>query len=341
MKRTIVYIDNFLQQHGSTPTTGVTLTQLFMQQGYTVIRAGTKQNQAARLLEMLGAIRRNRKAIVLIAVYSTSAFYFAWACARLCRLLKVQYIPCLHGGNLPQRIEKNTGLCAQIFAHSYTNVVVSGYLLAVVTKHGWPSLLIPNSIKLETYPFKLRSDIKPNILWVRSFHSIYNPTLAIRVLHTLSSAYSDITLTMVGPDKDGSLEECKKLATELGVKNKITYTGRLSVKEWVALSVKHDVFINTTNFDNLPVSVIEAMALGMPVVSTNVGGLPYLVNNNTDGILVKPNDEAAFVQSIEKLLREPLFTRKLSENARNTAEQFDEKRVLQLWDNLLQEAGSE
>jgi len=338
MKRTIVYIDNFLQQHGSTPTTGVTITKLFTQQGYTVIRAGTKQNQAARLLEMLGAIRRNRKALVLIAVYSTSAFYFAWACARLCRLLKVQYIPCLHGGNLPQRIENTTGLCAQIFAHSYTNVVVSGYLQAVVTKHGWPCLLIPNSIKLATYPFKLRNNIKPGLLWVRSFHHIYNPTLAIKIVKALSEKYNDITLTMVGPDKDGSLEECKKLAEQLDILEKLTFTGRLTVGEWVKLSATHDIFINTTNFDNLPVSVIEGMALGLPVVSTNVGGLPYLVKNNNNGILVNPNDETAFTEAIEKLLTEPAFTQQLSTQARNTAEQFDEGRVLQLWNNLLQNA---
>lgn len=338
MKRTIVYIDNFLQQHGSTPTTGVTLTKLFIQQGYTVIRAGTKQNQAARLLEMLSAIRRNRKALVLIAVYSTSAFYFAWACARLCRLLKVQYIPCLHGGNLPQRIEKNTGLCAQIFAHSYTNVVVSGYLQAVVTKQGWPCLLIPNSIKLATYPFKLRDNIKPGLLWVRSFHHIYNPTLAIKIVKALSEKYNDITITMVGPDKDGSLGECKKLAEQLDILEKITFTGRLTVNEWVELSATHDIFINTTNFDNLPVSVIEGMALGLPVVSTNVGGLPHLVHNNENGILVNPNDETAFTEAIEKLLTEPAFTQRLSLQARNTAEQFDEGRVLQLWNNLLQNA---
>jgi len=335
MKRKIVYIDNFLSEHGSTPTTGTTLTALFELEGYNVIRAGTKINKRERLFEMLGAIRANKDALVLIAVYSTSAFYFAWACARLCRLLGVQYIPCLHGGNLPERIAKNPGLCAQIFAHSRTNVVVSGYLQDCISKKGWPSVLIPNSINLQAYPFLLRNAVLPRLLWVRSFHAIYNPTLAIKIVHALAASYSNISLTMVGPDKDGSLEECKKLADELHVSERINYTGRLPVEEWVKLSAPHDIFINTTNFDNLPVSVIEAMALGMPVVSTNVGGLKYLISDNVNGILVNPGDENEFVAAIGRILNDVPFTKKLSEQARQTAELFDVVHVMELWNKLL------
>lgn len=337
-KRTIVYIDNFLAEHGATPTTGVTLTKLFEKEGYHVVRAGTKISKRARLLEMLGAIRRNRGAIILIAVYSTSAFYFAWACARLCRLLGVQYISCLHGGNLPQRITKNAGLCAQIFAHSYTNVVVSGYLQASLNQHGWPSILIPNSINIAQYPFLHRTTVQPRLLWVRSFHQIYNPQLAIHLVTALAVNYPTVTLTMVGPDKDGSLDACQKLAAKLGVHDKITFTGRLAVNEWVALSAKHDIFINTTNFDNLPVSVIEAMALGLPVISTNVGGLPYLVNNGQNGLLVNPNSTDEFIDAINSILSDSSFTASLSMEARNTAERFSELHVMQLWNKLLSEA---
>ncbi len=338
MKRRIVYIDNFLAEHGATPTTGVTLTALFEKEGYEVIRAGTKKNKRARLFEMLAAISNNKDALVLIAVYSTSAFYFAWACAQLCRLLKVKYIPCLHGGNLPDRITKNPFLCGQIFAHSYTNVVVSGYLQDCIAKKNWPSVLIPNSINIQSYPFLLRPAVHPKLLWVRSFHSIYNPQLAVKLVHALSSIQSDVSLTMVGPDKDGSLAACKKLAEELNVADKITFTGRLSVTDWVKLSASHDIFINTTNFDNLPVSVIEAMALGMPVVSTNVGGLKYLINNNVNGLLVNPGSAEEFTAAIQSLLNNAAFSAEISKSARQSAEIFDTAKVLQLWNKLFTEA---
>jgi glycosyltransferase involved in cell wall biosynthesis len=338
MKRKIVYIDNFLSAYGATPTTGETLTRLFAKQGYNVICAGTKKNKTARLLEMLGAIRRNRNAVILIATYSTSAFYFAWACACLCRLLNVKYIPCLHGGNLPERIEKNPSLCGQIFAHSYTNVVVSGYLQHYVTKYNWPSVLIPNSININAYPFLPRAIVQPKLLWVRSFHTIYNPLLAVKIVHGLSAIYSNVSLTMVGPGKDASMEACKTLAEQLGVANRIQFTGRLPVADWVKLSAIHDIFINTTNFDNLPVSVIEAMALGMPVVSTDVGGLKYLLASGVNGLLVNPGNETEFIEAIQSLITNPAFTSSISKQARQAALAFDEGHVMQLWNNVLQGA---
>ncbi|HVX49785.1 MAG TPA: glycosyltransferase family 4 protein [Chitinophagaceae bacterium] len=335
MKRRIVYIDNFLVEHGYTPATGATLTALFAREGYDVVRAGTKKNKVARLLEMLAAIIRNRQAVVLIAVYSTSAFYFAWACAQLCRLIGAIYIPCLHGGNLPERVAKSPVLCRQIFARSYTNVVVSGYLQQCIAEKKWPSVLIPNSINIKLYPFLLRSQIQPKLLWVRSFHAIYNPALAIKLVKALLPKYPSVLLTMVGPDKDGSMEKCKTLAVELGVSGNIHFTGRLSQAGWAALSASHDVFINTTNFDNLPVSVIEAMALGMPVVSTDAGGLKYLVKNRENGMLAGTGDVAAFQLAVEALLVDAGLTAGLSQAARQTAETFDELHVLQAWHTLL------
>ncbi len=335
MKRKIVYIDNFLSEHGATPTTGVTLTQLFIDEGYDVIRAGTKKNRPARLVEMLSAIIKNRDALILIATYSTSAFYFAWAGAQLCRMLGVKYIPCLHGGNLPERIKNNPVLCKQVFGHSFTNVVVSGYLQKSVEENNWMATLIPNSISISNYPYLHRSTARPRLLWVRSFHKIYNPLLAVKIAYELNKTYNAVFLTMVGPDKDGSLDECKKLAAELNISNKVSFTGRLPQGEWVQISSAQDIFINTTNFDNLPVSVIEAMALGMPVVSTNVGGLKYLVDSGNNGILVNPASENEFVLAIKSLINDSILTSELSSRARKTAAGFDVENVMELWNRLL------
>ena len=85
----------------------------------------------------------------------------------------------------------------------------------------------------------------------------------------------DATLAMIGPDVDGSLTKVKDLARKKNLD--VNFTGKLSKPEWINYSKDFNVFINTTNFDNTPVSVIEAMALGLPVVSTNVGGMPFLI----------------------------------------------------------------
>ena len=101
--------------------------------------------------------------------------------------------------------------------------------------------------------------------------------MAVKVLQQLQKQYPSATLTMVGPDKDGSLQTTKDFAKSLGIT--VNFSGQLTKEEWWELASKHDIFINTTHFDNTPVSVMEAMALGLPVVSTNVGGIPYLLTD--------------------------------------------------------------
>lgn len=138
---------------------------------------------------------------------------------------------------------------------------------------------------------------------------------------------------MVGPDKDGSLARCKKVAAELNLP--VTFTGMLKKKEWIALSKDYNIFINTTNFDNMPVSVMEAMALGLPVISTNVGGLPFLIDHEIDGILVPPNNPAAFVNAINKLRENPVLVNTLSNNARSKIEALDWQVIKHKWNSVL------
>lgn len=335
MKRKIIYVDNFLTGHGHTPTTGTNLVHLFREEGYKVITTSNRQNQFFRLFDMLYTIIANsRNSVVLIATYSTSAFYFAWACGICSRLFHIPYIPCLHGGNLPGRIIRSPKMAQQLFGNSLINVAVSGYLQKCMEDNRWKSVVIPNSIIIKAYNYKFRSHCSPNLLWVRSFHQIYNPQLAVRILSTLSHKYPGATLTMVGPDKDGSLGDCKELANKLGVEKLIRFTGLLTRDEWLKIAADCDIFINTTNFDNLPVSVVEAMALGMVTISTNVGGVPFLIDNKQNGLLVPVGDEPAFITATEHVLEDEELSGKLSSAARRKAEEFGWCQVSKSWKSL-------
>src|SRR5690606_13913603 len=158
---------------------------------------------------------------------------------------------------------------------------------------------IPNSLELELYAFEEKDFEEVKLLWVRAFANIYNPQLAVHVLKALQDQGLSASLCMVGPDADGSMEAVKQLAKDFNVP--VRFTGKLPKKEWLALAKGYNLFINTTNFDNMPVSVIEAMALGLPVVSTNVGGLPYLIDHEKDGLLVEPDSVDGFVGAIKRL----------------------------------------
>lgn len=277
---------------------------------------------------------KNRIDVVLIDTYSTQNFWYAVIIGRLAQFFKIPYMPILHGGNLPSRLENNPNLSHRLFDNAEINISPSHYLLEKFKSKGYSNLTyIPNTIEIEQYPFQLRKNITAKLLWVRSFSEIYNPELALEVVRLLQTSGVIVSLCMVGPEKDGSQKKCREIVEKENLP--VTFTGKLEKKEWIELSKDFDIFINTTNFDNMPVSVMEAMALGFPIISTNVGGIPYLIQDGKDGILVESNNPNAFATAISSLLTDPIKTENLSYNARQKVTQFDWEHVKQRWFALL------
>ncbi len=335
-KKKILYVGNKLSNKGNTPTTIETLGAKLEFEGYEVVLVSSKQNKLLRLLDMCWATFKNRKTVslILIDTYSTQNFYFAVIVARICRLYNIPYIPILHGGNLKNRLEKNEVLCKKMFSNAKINVSPSAFNLNIFKEKGFTNLLyIPNTLEIDKYPFLLRKELKPKLLWVRSFAEIYNPALAISIVKQLKLKGLDVHLSMVGPDKDGSLKLCKQMAKNEGLP--IIFSGLLTKDEWIDLSKEYDIFINTTNFDNMPVSIMEAMALGLPVISTNVGGIPFLISDKIDGLLVAPNNTKAFIKAIECLIANPQNAQKLALAARKKVEEFDWHSVKHKWFTVL------
>lgn len=332
----LLYIGNRLSERSGTVTTIDVLGKLLQDEGYTVYMASSKKNKLLRLIDMLYTTLKysQRVSLVLIDTYSTTNFYYAVAVSNLCRMLNLPYIPILHGGNLPNRLKNTKNLSYKLFNGAHINVAPSKYLIAQFQAEGYTNLIhIPNSIEIANYPFKPRHQVSARLLWVRSFAEIYNPMLAISIVEMLQNMGIATELCMVGPDKDGTMDACKHVVAtkELPVK----FTGKVTKAEWIELSKHYDIFINTTNFDNTPVSVIEAMALGFPVVSTNVGGMPYLLEDGIDGILVKPNNVIAFCEAIKKLIQDESRTVAIATQARQKVESFDWNIIKHRWFRLL------
>lgn len=337
-RKKILYIGNKLSKKGNTLTSVETLGVFLANVGYSVLSASSINNKLMRLVDMVFIVikNRNRVSFVLIDTYSTQNFYYAVLIGRLCSYYKLPYIPILRGGNLPNRLKNNPRLSEKLFGKAFTNVAPSKYLLKQFQSQGFQNLTyIPNTLEIENYPFKKRGSLEAKLLWVRSFSEIYNPLLALEIVEILHSRGIVVSLCMIGPDKDGSLARCKKVASEL--KLPVSFTGMMQKADWISLSREFDIFINTTNFDNMPVSVMEAMALGLPVVSTNVGGLPFLIDHEKDGILVPPNNAEVSVNAIIELLNDPLKVQEITRNARIKVEDFDWKNVKHSWIKLLGE----
>ena len=332
----ILYIGNKLKFRGGTPTSIDTLAPLLREEGFEVKTASANPGKLQRLKEMLFLVIRNRKTAdyVLIDTYSTQNFWYAVFVGSLCRRLGLKYIPILHGGDLPARLQRSAEVSKKLFANAFTNVAPSTYLLSRFKKFGFTNLqYIPNSIPLEEYEFKRRPQLKPRLLWVRSFSEVYNPLLALQALEILLLKHRDAELCMVGPEKDETLKICRRMAEEKELP--VRFFGRMSKQHWIRLSAEYDIFLNTTNVDNTPVSVIEAMALGLSVVSTEVGGMPFLIEDKETGLLVPPRNAKKMAEAVEYLLQYPERGTVIADAARRQAETFDWKVARKEWRSLL------
>ena len=334
--KTLLYIGNKLSDHGYTSTSIETLGAFLEGEGFQLYYASSRKNEVLRMLEMIyKTFKYSRKVdYVLIDTYSTKNFWYAFIVSQICRLLGLKYIPKLHGGNLPDRINRSRFFSNMIFSNAYINIAPSYYLFETFKGNGYSNLkYIPNTIELQIYTQWEKEFKTPKLLWVRSFSEIYNPLMAVKVFIKIKEVFPKATLCMVGPKKDDSYEETLQYANENNVE--VLCTGKLSKEEWVAMSKDYNVFINTTHFDNTPISVIEAMALGLPVVSTNVGGIPYLLEHDSNALLVNDNDIDEMAKQINRLFKEPHLAHNLSDKAKESVKEFDWEIVKKQWRELL------
>ena len=335
----ILYIGNKLSKSGGiNPTSIETLGEQLKDIGCEMKYASSVKNQWLRWLDMARSVVLNRKwaELVLIDTYSSKAFYFSWMVAQVCRFFKIPYFPILRGGNLKERIKSHPRLAKQVFQYAEKNIGVSDFFKSTFEELGYPFLMIPNNIPVQEYTYLCREKAYPQILWVRSFHQIYNPLLALDILKLVQDFYPNAKLAMVGPEKDESQKEFMAYSTQLGLSNSVVITGRKTKQEWRELSKDYSIFLSTTNIDNTPISVIEAMALGLPVVSTDVGGVPFIIQSGQNGILYPAKDAQAGANAILSILNDSTLSQNLSSNGRKTVEEWDWEVVKMKWKNLFE-----
>ena len=329
----VLYIGNKNKKNSNNPT-GLDTLSIQLSEFLNIKTKSEKKNKIFRMIDMIFAILANKKSAnyVLIDTYSGKGFYFALICSLLCLILNMKYILILRGGNLEHRLKSYSFLSRMLFTNSYLNIAPSLFMKEIFKNYGFNTRYIPNNINISKYKFQSRVGFDaPKLLWLRSFHKIYNPVMAIHVLKNVLEKYENAQLCMVGPEKDNTINDCKELVNKLGITDKVIFTGKLEKNQWVELSKDFNIFINTTNIDNLPVSVLEVMALGIPIVSTNAGGLKYLLNNNSDSLLVNKNDIDGMSNNVIRIFENSDLSKKLSNNGLKKALQFDWSNSKNLW----------
>ncbi len=343
-RRMLVLVGNFLSgPHGSR---GVSeeLAERLRAAGWQVRTASKRRPKLARLLEMLATVwrGRGRDGIVHVDVFSGPAFVWAAAVVGLARLLGMPCALTLRGGGLSEFAARWPRLVRTVLGGARVVTVPSEYLRREMQPYRSELILLPNPIELGSYPFRPREHPEPRLIWLRAFDDTYNPSLAPGVLASLLPEFPEASLTMIGPDKgDGSLARARERAQQLGVVDRVRFVAgvpKSAVGEHIS---KGDVFLNTTNVDNAPVSVLEALACGLCVVSTDVGGMPDFVRDGEEALLVSPNDANAMARAVRRILSEPGLAGRLSRNGRAKVEAMDWSAILPRWEAILSQAAAE
>jgi glycosyltransferase involved in cell wall biosynthesis len=269
--------------------------------------------------------------IACVDVFSGPAFLWAEAACAILRRARKPYVLTLHGGNLPDFSKRNPFRVKKLLNSAAAVTCPSPYLVTEMRQFRPDLTLIPNGVDLSRYRFRERQPPLRHLVWLRAFHAIYNPVMAVEVLAELRREH-EMKLTMIGPDKgDGSLEQVKSEVRRLNLEGRVRLPGAVPKAAVPNALNSGDIFLNTSHFDNTPVSVIEAMACGLPVVTTNVGGIPYLLEHGKTALLVQPGNVAEMAAAVTRLVTKPDLAAQLSANGRKLAESFDWYVVLPQW----------
>jgi glycosyltransferase involved in cell wall biosynthesis len=181
-------------------------------------------------------------------------------------------------------------------------VVPSGYLVDVFSRFGLRAQSIFNIVDLDRFRFRQREPLRPVFFANRNLEPLYNVACILRAFSRIQHRYPDAQLIVAG---DGSQRNAlESLAAELDLRN-VEFLGRVAPEQMNRLYDAADIYLNSSNIDNMPASIIEAFASGLPVVTTNAGGIPYIVENEQTGLLVDCDDHVALADAALRLLGDP------------------------------------
>lgn len=324
---------------GRVTTQGEFLTDLLRADGYPVVSVSSAANRYVRFVDILATLVKARSAVdtILLQTYSGPSFRIAELVSALGSRFGQRIILHLHGGGLPRLFEADPVRADRVLRRADEIVAPTRFLAEAATRLGYEAIVIPNGIDLEQYRFRLRDRPEPQLLWMRSFQDLYNPWMALRVVERLRERVPEVRLVMAGQDK-GLLKAMRAESDRLGLTDHIEFPGFLDPTAKQAYAAAADIYINTNRVDNAPVAVIEAGAWGLPVVSTEVGGVGQLLRHEDTGLLVADDDDAAMADGVCRLLEDPALAGRLSRNGRRQAEESAWPRLIPRWRAVLEPA---
>jgi glycosyltransferase involved in cell wall biosynthesis len=238
----------------------------------------------------------------------------------LAKLLGRPVILNYHSGEAPDHLRRSAVARRVMRGWVDLNVVPSTYLRDVLASFGIPARVVPNTMDRRQFVYRVRDPLRPRILSTRNFEPIYNVAAVLRAFARVQARRADATLTLVG---SGSQESAlRTLSSQLGLRH-VTFTGRVPPDEISRCYADADIYVQTPAIDNMPLSVLEAFASGLPVVSTGVGGVPAILTDGVHGLLAPADDDEAVAEHVMTLLESPGHARRLAAAAHASCDAYE------------------
>lgn len=337
-RKRILLVGNFLCSRNGTRSACEDLAERLETAGWSVLTTSHRLNPVQRLAGMISTAwnRRRDYDIAHVDVFSSRAFLWAEAVCQVLRLAGRPYVLTLHGGNLPHFAERRPRRVIRLLRSAAAVTAPSPFMAERMRPYRSDIHVVANGLDLSRTAFSQRHQARPEIVWLRAFQRMYRPWVAAQALGEVIHEFPQARMTMFGPDKgDGSLTRTRRAAQDAGVAERLHVAGAVPKSEVPRRLAAADIFVNTTAVESFGVSVAEAAALGLCVVTTNAGALPSIWADEREVLMVPPDDSLSLAAAIKRILTEPRLSATLSQGGRRKAETFDWPAVLPRWDRLL------
>jgi glycosyltransferase involved in cell wall biosynthesis len=173
---------------------------------------------------------------------------------------------------------------------------------------------------------------RPALVFAGRLTAAKNLDVAVEAVERLP----DVSLVVVGDGEERAPLE--RAAGRAGVADRVRFLGARPRSEVLGLLAAADVAVLPSAWENFPHAAVEALAMGTPVVATRVGGVPEIVQDGVNGLLVEPGDATAFGAAVERLLADDELRERFRRAAAPSVERFAADTVYGTIERILQEA---
>lgn len=288
----------------------------------------------ARLVPYLLALWRTAGQVDVLHVMANSGWSWHLCAAPAIWIARLRGVPTVvnyRGGEAERFLERSAGLVCPTLRAAKVLAVPSGFLQAVFGRWDLPSRIVPNIVDLERFrpAPALPSVSSPHLVVARSLEDIYDLPTALRALRLLLRAFPRARLTVAGegPQRDALIA----LSHRLDIADAVHFCGRLDRQRMAELYRAASLLVNPAKVDNMPNSLLEAMASGVPVVSTSAGGVPYLVRDGVTALLVPAGDHAAMAAAAQRVLSDPQLAAALRQAGLDEVQKYTWAKLRDEW----------